>query len=63
MSAAVEENINIGKAPRKSGEDRIGFKVSYNKARHAKDEFFRDCMAPMSRLSTMPHNASSYSGS
>lgn len=42
MSAAVEENINIGvKAARKSGEDRIGFKVSYNKARHAKDEFFQ----------------------
>jgi hypothetical protein len=41
MSAAVEEDINMGiKKLQKAAEDRIGYNVSYGKARRAKEDIF-----------------------
>ena len=42
MQVAVEEDINIGiRKLQKTAEDQIGFKVSYGKARRAKEDIFQ----------------------
>jgi hypothetical protein len=41
MSAAVEEDINMGvKKLQKSAKDQIGYNVIYGKARRAKEDIF-----------------------